>query len=312
MGTVFRARDERTGGDVALKVLESGWAESAAMKERFRSEMVLAQRVHHPNVCRVLDCGQDRARRYVVTELIDGIDLKRLLSRSGGLPPEHAFEGAIQVARGLQSVHDAGIVHRDVKSPNVMVDRSGRFRLLDFDLAEHVEVAARGGRVQVHGTPEYMSPEQAQGSAVGFASDVYSLGVVVFELFTGDVPYRGDSAEDTARKHLDQPAPLSGARAERLPKPLLPVLARCLDKDPARRFPRARSLVEALRLSRSMLGFGETPQPAVVPRALSTLLGALNPLDATVRLEPPATRAQRERRSREAMARLVAALTDKP
>jgi serine/threonine-protein kinase len=198
------------------------------MRERFRLEMVLAQKVHHRNVCRVLDCGEDGRRRYVVTELIDGIDLKRLLVRSGGLAPEHAFEGAIQIARGLQAIHDAGIVHCDVKSPNIMVDRGGRFRLLDFDLAEHVELAARGARDQVHGTPEYMSPEQARGSAVGFPSDVYSLGVVAYELFTGEVPFRGETAEATARKHLEEPPPLAGPRAALLPLPLVPVLRKCL------------------------------------------------------------------------------------
>jgi serine/threonine-protein kinase len=312
MGTVVRARDAASGHDVALKVLEPDWAQRAEMRERFRLELVLAQKVHHRNVCRVLDCGEDGRRRYVVTELIDGLDLKRLLVRSGGLAPEHAFEGAVQVARGLQAIHDAGIVHRDVKSPNIMVDRDGRFRLLDFDLAEHVERAARGGRDHVYGTPEYMSPEQARGRSVGFPSDVYSLGVVVFELFTGEVPFRGETTEATVRKHLEEPPPLAGPRAA-LPPPLVPVLRKCLEKYPDRRYPRARSVVEALRLSRTMLDLGEAPSAAsAAPQGVSALLGALNPLDATVRVEQRAARARWERRSREAMARLVAALTQDP
>jgi serine/threonine-protein kinase len=311
MGMVFRARDAVTGRDVAVKVLSQEWAARKEMRDRFASEMVLAQKVRHRNVCRVLDCGEDGHRRYVVTELIDGIDLKKLLLASRGLPAEHAFEGAIQVARGLQAIHDAGIVHRDVKSPNILVDRRGRFRLLDFDLAEHVEDAARGMRGgQVHGTPEYMSPEQARGAAVGFASDVYSLGVVIYEMFTGEVPFRGGTAAETARKQVEESPPLTGPGAARLPPPLLPVLRKCLEKNPERRFPRARSLVEALRFTRSALGFADiAPESQPGPEGLGTLLGALNPLDATVRLQPGAPRAKAERHSREAMARLVAALT---
>ncbi len=314
MGTVFRARDQVTGRQVAVKVLGPDWAARRDMRERFDSEMLMAQKVRHRNVCRVLDCGEDGRRRYVVTELIDGVDLKKLLAVSRGLPAEHAFEGAIQIARGLQAIHDAGIVHRDVKSPNILVDRGGRFRLLDFDLAERVEDAARGTRGQVQGTPEYMSPEQARGAAVGFASDVYSTGVVVFELFTGEVPFRADTAAATARKQVEEAPPLSGPRAARLPDPLLPILKKCLDKDPQQRYPRARSLVEALRLARSALGYADAaPDAQPGEPGMSALLGALNPLDATVRIQPMTPRAIAERHSREAMARLVAALTvEKP
>ncbi|HET7293365.1 MAG TPA: serine/threonine-protein kinase [Vicinamibacteria bacterium] len=313
MGTVFRARDRVSGRPVAVKVLGPEWAERRDMRERFRTEMQLAQKVRHRNVCRILDCGEDGRRLYLVTELVEGIDLKRLLARSGGLPAEHAFEGAIQIARGLQAVHDAGIVHRDVKSPNVIVDRSGRFRLLDFDLAERVEDAARGAGGQVHGTPEYMSPEQARGDGVAFASDVYSLGVVVFELFTGDLPFKGDTAAATVRKQVEDAPPLTGPKAARLPPPLLPILRKSLDKDPTRRYPRARSLVEALRLARSTVGLADaTPATDASHEGFSALLGALNPRDATVRLEPRPTRAFALRQSREAMARLVAALTREP
>jgi serine/threonine-protein kinase len=309
MSTVFRCLDRATGRNVALKVMSADWA-GRDMRERFRTEMLVAQKVRHRNVCRVLDCGEDRGRLYLVTELIEGIDLKRLLGASGGLPAEHAFEGAIQLARGLQAVHDAGIVHRDVKSPNVIVDRTGRFRLLDFDLAERVEEAGRGDRDQVHGTPEYMSPEQARGDAAGFASDVYSLGVVVFELFTGEVPFRGETAAATARKQVEEAPPLTGPRAARLPPPVLPILRKSLDKDPERRYPRARSLVEALRLARSTIGLADAaPSTDASHEGFSALLGALNPRDATWRIDLKPSRTTALRQSREAMARLVAALS---
>jgi eukaryotic-like serine/threonine-protein kinase len=311
MSTVFRSLDRVTGLPVAVKVMGAEWAARRDMRERFRTEMLVAQKVRHRNVCRILDCGEDGRRLYLVTELIDGIDLKRLLARSGGLLAEHAFEGAIQLARGLQAVHDAGIVHRDVKSTNVIVDRSGRFRLLDFDLVERAEEAKhRASRDQVHGTPEYMSPEQARGDAAGFPSDVYSLGIVVFELFTGELPFRGETAAATARKQIEEKPPLTGPRAARLPPPLLPILRKCLDKEPERRYPRARSVVEALRLARSTVGLADAPTTTEAePEGVAALLGALNPRDATRRLEAAPTRAVALRQSREAVARLVAALT---
>ncbi len=158
-----------------------------------------------------------------------------------------------------------------------------------------------------------MSPEQARGEAAGFASDVYSLAVVVFELFTGELPFKGETAAATARKQVEEAPPLQGPRVARLPPPLLPILRKSLDKDPARRYPRARSLVEALRLARSTIGLADAPPPTTEasPEGFSALLGALNPRDATRRFEPP-TRAFALRRSREAMARLVAALTAGP
>lgn len=313
MGTVFHGRDRVTGLAVAVKVLSAEWAKRRDMKERFKSEMVLAQRVRHRNVCRVLDCGEDGSDRFIVTELIHGVDLKRLLQASGALPTDHAFDGAIQIARGLQAIHDAGIVHRDVKSPNIVVDRSGRFRLLDFDLAEHVDDPAKGGpATTVLGTPEYMSPEQARGGRVDFRSDVYSLAVVIFEMFTGEVPFRGQTPEATVRKQIEEPPPLQGPRAEALPPPLLPVLKKALAKSAGERYSKARSVVEALRIARTLLGFADqSPQDRrrEAQQGVPALLGALNPRDATVRLEPRASRAAMSRASREAMAALVAALT---
>jgi serine/threonine-protein kinase len=306
MGTVFRAKDRVTGDAVAVKVLSAEWAARRDMKDRFRSEMLLAQKVRHHNVCRILDCGEDGARSYIVTELIPGVDLKRLLGAAGALPTDHAFDGAIQIARGLQAVHDAGIVHRDVKSPNVVVDRAGRFRLLDFDLAERIEDAAGASGGSVLGTPEYMSPEQARGGPIDFRSDVYSLGIVVYALFTGEVPFRGETPLATIEKQLNEAPPLDG-RA--LPPALVPVLKKALAKRPERRYARARSVVEALRLARSASGLEDEP-PADRRRTegVPALLGALNPRDATVRLDPELVRAALSRASHEAMAVLVAAL----
>jgi serine/threonine-protein kinase len=252
MGTVFEAEDRVTGERVALKVLSTEWATQQGMESRFEDEMALARLVRHRNVCRVVDCGRDGAVRYIATEFIDGTDLKRLLHANGALPTGKAFDASIQIARGLQAVHDAGIIHRDVKSPNVMVDRAGRYRLMDFDIAKRADGdTGPDEKGTVLGTPEYMSPEQARGEHLDFRTDVYSLGIVVFEAFTGVVPFRGDTARATIVKQLEEPPPLEGGPGTKLPATLLPVLRKALEKDKARRYGRARALVEALRLARA-------------------------------------------------------------
>jgi eukaryotic-like serine/threonine-protein kinase len=251
MGTVFEAEDRATGQRVALKVLAADWAAQKEMARRFQDEMELARKVRHRNVCRVVDCGRDGPQLYIATEFIEGTDLKRLL-RAGALPAPRAFDAAIQIARGLQAVHELGIIHRDVKSANVMVDRAGRYRLMDFDISQRLgSDALPAQRGTVLGTPEYMSPEQARGEALDFRTDIYSLGIVLYEIFTGDVPFRGDTARATILMQIEEAPPLAGARALRLPPSAVPVLRKALEKERRRRYTRARGLVEALRLARA-------------------------------------------------------------
>jgi serine/threonine protein kinase len=307
MGTVFKAKDRVTGQTVAAKVLSADWASRPGMRERFRAEMRLAQKVSHRNVCRVLDCGEDGELRYIVTELVDGTDLKRLLRSSGALPSDRAFDAAIQMARGLQAVHEAGIVHRDIKSGNIMVDRAWRFRLLDFDLAVGVEAPAVPG--SVFGTPEYMSPEQARGEKVDFRSDIYSLGIVIYEAFTGDVPFRGNTSVATIRMQLEEPPPLEGSRAAAVPAALLPVLRRALAKDPEARYSKARGLATALRVARSASGLEEETFAADAADGRTALLGALNARDATLRLETPTPHAAQSAAEHASILVLIAALT---
>jgi serine/threonine-protein kinase len=257
MGTVFRAEDLVTGEQVALKLLAADWARQKEMARRFEDEMELARKVRHRNVCRVVDCGADGVLRYIATEFIEGTDLKRLLQVNGCLPPAKAFDASIQIARGLQAVHDAGIIHRDVKSPNIMVDRAGRYRLMDFDIAKRASSdtgPGEGGAVL--GTPDYMSPEQARGERLDFRSDIYSLGVVLYEIFTGDVPFHGETSRAVILKHLEEAPALEGPVAAKIPAAALPILRKALAKDRVRRYTRARGLVEALRLARATAGIG--------------------------------------------------------
>jgi len=252
MGMVYKAHDRTLDETVAIKILRPDFVEDPKMAERFRSEIKLARKVRHRNVCTIFDYGQDRGLLYISMELIEGVDLKRILRERGAMPPEEAYEVAIQMAEGLQAVHDAGIIHRDLKTPNIMRDAQGVARLMDFGVAKrHGAEGTATATGHIVGTPEYMSPEQAQGQRVDFRSDVYALGVVIYEIFTGHVPFRGETPISTILKHLHDPPPLDGPQAGTIPAALKPVLRKALAKEPTYRYPSASALAEALRQART-------------------------------------------------------------
>ena len=260
MGTVYKVRDTALNANVALKVLRPEIARSASSAERrFRAEIKLARRVTHPNVCQLYDFVEDADLRCISMELIEGTQLRQLV-RERSLSREAAYEYALQIAAGLTAIHKAGIVHRDLKTANIMVDQAGVLRLMDFGIARPIrgdvtrEATTTGGVV---GTPEYMSPEQARGESVDERSDVYSMGVVLFELFTGDVPFRGDSPVATVIKQLNEIPPLSGTSG--LPLALVPVVQKALAKYPPHRFQSIGELTDALQRARSALLAGAGP-----------------------------------------------------
>jgi serine/threonine protein kinase len=313
LGTVYRARDRVLGDKVAIKVLRSELSRRPEMIRRFRSEMAMARKVRHPNVCRIYAAGEEAGRLYLAMELIDGTDLRTVLrQRKSGLPPEQAFEYAVELAGGLQALHDAGIVHRDVKAPNIMVDKKGP-HLMDFDIAKQHEAEGSDAATvtgQVLGTPEYMSPEHARGDGVDFRSDIYSLGVLVFEMFTGDVPFRGDGPLATILKHLSEPPPLEGPRAKALPPSVVPVLRKALAKRPDERHSTARGLAMALGLARTAFT-ALAPPPKEPTPPLPALLEALNPLDYTIRMPVMKARGL-DTRSMKAIPALIDALERPP
>jgi serine/threonine-protein kinase len=253
MGTVYRAHDRVLDETVALKILRADVAGTPGMAGRFRSEIKLARRVSHRNVCRIYEYGEDAGLQYISMELVAGSNLKERLDREGPPDPGRAFALAVEIAEGLEAVHEAGIVHRDLKTPNLMVDDKGVVRVMDFGIAraaapdEHREPTTG----YVLGSPEYMSPEQARGLPADFRSDVYSLGIVVFEIFTGRVPFRADTPVATLLMHLEAEPLLEGPGAPPLPPRLVPVLARALAKDPAARYPSASEAAAALRDART-------------------------------------------------------------
>lgn len=273
--TLYKATDRQAGAFVVLEVLRPDWTERPEMVGRFHSEMKLLQKLVHPNLCRTLDSGEDRGIVYHVHELIEGPTLKETIKARKGLVPEEAYPIAIELADAVQTLHKAGIVHRSIKSSNViLVD--GEAKLTGFANVKAL-AAPRAPRTMtgpILGNVDYASPEQAKGEAVSFASDIYSLGVVIYEAFTGVLPFRGRTPYAVLMKHLQEPPVLEGAEASRIPRGLVPVLRKALAKDPPRRFQMVRHLAEALRHARSE---GAMADPMA-------LLSALNPRDATVKV----------------------------
>jgi len=258
MGVVHKALDRVLEETVAVKVLLREASADRDAAERFKSEIKLARRVSHPNVCRIHDYGDDDGLLYISMEFVEGRDLKKLMASGRGLSLDEAFDAALQVAAGLEAIHAVGIVHRDLKTPNLMRDSSGRIRIMDFGIAR--STAANRGTLTATGmtvgTPDYMSPEQALGRAVDARSDLYAFAVVLFELFTGQLPFHGDTPMATLLKHINEPPPLDGPVARRLPAGLVPVLRRALAKSVAERFASAAEMGQAIRLAR------EAPEPS--------------------------------------------------
>lgn len=279
MGVVYKAKDRVLDDIVALKLLGAQTVPPelaerfADMARRLRSEIRLARRVTHRNVCRIHEYGEEGSLRYIAMELVDGADLKQELRERGHLPPREAFEVSIAVGEALEAIHEQGIVHRDLKTPNIMRDRRGAVKVMDFGIAKPMEVDAAGGLTGtgvIVGTPDYLSPEQARALPIDARSDLYSLGVVIFELFTGRLPFKGRTPMDAILMHIQQPPPLEGPLASWLPAAVVPVLRRALAKDPDDRYGSAREMVDALRAALEQCLQRPDPRPIeVVPGAVA-------------------------------------------
>jgi predicted Ser/Thr protein kinase len=284
MGVVYKAHDRELDETVALKVLRAHLAGSDEMSRRFRSEIKLARRIRNRHVCAIHEYGQDGPLRFIVMEFIEGVDLKRLLGQ-GGLHHDQAVDIARQVASALDAIHEAGVLHRDLKPSNIMLDGQGQVRLMDFGIAKQLGDATAGLTAAGHliGTPEYMSPEQVRGGPMDLRSDVYSLGVVLWEVLTGAVPFRGDAPVSTLVKHVQDPVPVAAARAAGVPDAMVAVLEKALAKAPAERHASAGAFASALARARP----ADLPSPPRQPTL--TLVHAALALQARIEPEPAVT-----------------------
>jgi len=287
MGEVFRAKDARLGRDVAIKILPALLSADPDRLRRFEQEARAAAALNHPNILVVYDVGTDGGVPYVVSELLDGQTLRAILER-GALQPRKAVEYGIQLASGLAAAHEKGIVHRDLKPENVFVTRDGRLKILDFGLAKVVEaITANGSRATmantdpgtVVGTAGYMSPEQLRGEVVDARSDVFSLGAVLYEMFTGSRAFKGKTAVDTMSAILTQdPADFPSGVHTSSPA-VERIVRRCLEKSVEERFQSARDVTFALDAISTASGVGrgvpEGSTPAKSRRTQLWTVGAI-------------------------------------
>jgi len=270
MGQVFRVEDATSGQALALKVLRPLDSDEGDRVRRFQREIQILTRIRHPAVLHILDWGDSPAGLYFVTELVDGEDLKLAIRRRGPWPaPEAAALGAT-LADALAAAHAQGVVHRDVKPNNVMIARDGSVRLLDFGLARGagIDLTTLTRTGTIVGTPGYMSPEQFDAHGVDERSDVYSLGVVLFEVLTGRLPFTGQTPIAVALAHKTETPPLPRSLRPGVPAWLERAVLRCLEKDPARRFASAAALAAELRRPRE----GASPRSRALPSGDGVLL----------------------------------------
>jgi serine/threonine protein kinase len=242
MAQVYRGTDTVLSRPVAIKVLSAEYVRDPAFVERFRREAQAAARLNHPAVVSVYDTGSDDGIHFIVMEFVSGRTLADVLAAEGPLPPERAAAITARVAEALSFAHDAGLVHRDVKPANVMVTDRGDVKVMDFGIARAASGQTITGTTSVLGTASYLSPEQAQGYRVDPRSDVYSLGVVLYELLTGQVPFTGPSAVAVAYKHVSEdPVPPSEIRSG-IPPTLEAIAMRAMAKDPSHRYQSAQRM----------------------------------------------------------------------
>ena len=274
MGEVYRADDLKLGQTVALKFLPSQLAQDEKRLEYFHEEVRLTRQISHPNVCRVYDIGQVDDHCFLSMEYIDGEDLKILLRRIGRLPTDKGVQIAQQLCAGLAAAHEKGVLHRDLKPANIMIDGRGQVRITDFGLAK---LADSGQDVEVAGTPAYMAPEQLRSGKTSVRSDLYSLGLILYEIFTGQPVNRTGSIQELLQQEDSSPSTPS-AVVEDMDPIVERVILRCLEREAHERPSSAHAVAAALPggdpLS-AALAAGETPSPEMVAAAGGT--GRLDP-----------------------------------
>jgi serine/threonine protein kinase len=246
MGSVYRVVDQQINEVMALKIIRPDIAMDSEVIERFTQELKTARKIAHRNVCRMFDIGEDEGTHYITMEYVTGEDLRSLVRRIGQMTVAKTIDIAKQICAGLAEAHAVGVIHRDLKPQNIMIDRNGNVKIMDFGIARFVRTKGITTTGTVIGTPEYMSPEQAEGKGVDQRSDIYSLGVVLFEAATGAVPFEGETPLSVAMKHKLEAVPDPRRFNAQIPADLSGLILKCLEKEKEDRYQTVAEIISDL------------------------------------------------------------------
>lgn len=247
MGSVYKASDTELSEKVALKLINPKIAADKKTIERFRNELKLARKIRHKNVCQMYDLNKENEKYYITMEYVPGEDLKSFIRRSRQLSINGAISIARQVCEGLAEAHKHGVIHRDLKPSNIMIDRDGNVRIMDFGIARSLKSKGITGAGIMIGTPEYLSPEQADGEDVDRRSDIYSLGVILYEILSGQLPFKGDTPLSLAVKHRIEKPKNPRTINPQIPEKLGRIILKCLEKNRDDRYQTAEKLLTDLK-----------------------------------------------------------------
>jgi eukaryotic-like serine/threonine-protein kinase len=272
MSTVYKARDSLLERNVVLKVLHQQYSEDEQFVERFKREARSVAQLQHPNIVTVIDRGEEGGRQYIVFEYIDGENLKELVVRKGRLDVRTTLEVGLEIARGLSFAHEHGLVHRDVKPQNVLLNGDGGAKVTDFGIARSLDVEHSMTQTgTVLGTSNYIAPEQANGRPVDAQTDVYSLGIVLYEMLTGKVPFPGENFVAVAMKHIQEPSPsVLDARGD-VPLRVAEMIDRALEKEREQRFATMDAFADEIEANLAELDRGEDGAVTMVVPAAQRL-----------------------------------------
>jgi eukaryotic-like serine/threonine-protein kinase len=246
MGAVYKARDGELEREIALKVIRPELASNPEILQRFKQELILARQVTDRNIIRIFDLGEADGIRFITMEYVEGTSLQQMLRERGKIPVQESVEIILQTLKGLRAAHREGVIHRDLKPGNIMRDKQGRILVMDFGLARSIESDGMTKTGAVLGTMEYMSPEQAMGSELDPRSDLFTVGLILFELLTGKMPFKAETAIASLLKRVQERAVSVSSMDNAIPTPVADIVAKCLERDPNARYQNAEAMIEDL------------------------------------------------------------------